>query len=61
MRIRIGDKVKIPAGGKAHPEAGHFGRCVWISKDQKTVAVQCDRSHHNKKNTVFMVKIDSEK
>ncbi|MDH5448449.1 MAG: hypothetical protein OEY24_06155 [Candidatus Bathyarchaeota archaeon] len=61
MRIEIGDKVKIPADGKFHPEAGHFGICVWISEDRKTVAVRCNRSHHGKKNAVFLVKINSKK
>jgi hypothetical protein len=58
--IKIGDRMKIPADGKFHPEAGHFGKVVWISEDGETVAIQCERSHHGK-NTVFIVKINSKK
>ena len=58
--IRIGDKMKIPADNKFHPEAGHSGKVVWISEDGKTVAIQCERSHNHKK-VVFMVEIDSKK
>ena len=53
--IRIGDKMKIPADNKFHPEAGHSGKVVWISEDGKTVAIQCER-RHNRKKAVFMVK-----
>jgi len=53
--------VKIPADAKSHPEGGHFGKYVWISENGKTVAVQCGKSHNSKKNTVFFVKINSEK
>jgi len=60
VEIKIGDRVKIPADGEFHPEEGHFGKCVWISEDGKTVAIQCERSHEGK-NTVFMVKINSKK
>jgi hypothetical protein len=56
MVIKIGDKVKIPVDERFHPEAGHFGICVWISEDGKIVAVQCERSHHGKKNAVFLMK-----
>jgi hypothetical protein len=61
MKIKCGDKVKIPADGRFHPEAGHHGTCVWISDDRETVAVRCDRSHHGKKNTVFLVRFGPEK
>jgi hypothetical protein len=50
--------MKIPADSEFHPEAGHFGKVVWISEDGKTVAIQCERRHNGKK-TVFMVKICS--
>ncbi len=60
MKIEIGDKMKIPADGKIHPEHGHFGKVVWISEDGETVAIQCERSHRGK-NTVFTVKINSKK
>ncbi len=59
--IKIGDRMKIPADGKFHPEHGHLGKVVWISRNGKTVAIQCERSHHGKKNTVFLVKINSKK
>ena len=56
--IKIGDKMKIPADNEFHPEAGHFGKVVWISEDGETAAIQCERRHNGKK-TVFMVKICS--
>ena len=58
--IRIGDKMKIPADNKFHPEAGHSGKVVWISEDGKTVAIQCERRHNGKK-AVFMVKTNSKR
>lgn len=58
--IKVGDRVKIPANKKIHPEEGHFGVCVWISKDGKSVAIRCERSHEGK-TTIFMVEINSEK
>ena len=58
--IKVGDRIKIPAHKNLHPEDGHFGNCVWISKDGKLVAVQCERSHEGK-TTIFMVEINSEK
>lgn len=60
MEINIGDRVKVPADKKFHPETGHFGICVWISEDGKTAAILCERSHEGKK-TAFMVEISSEK
>jgi len=60
MEIKIGDRMKIPADKKFHPEAGHLGKCVWIGENGKTVAIQCER-RHNHKNAVFLVKISSEK
>ena len=50
--------MKIPADNKFHPEAGHFGKVVWINEDGKTVAIQCEVRHKGK-NTVFTVKICS--
>ena len=58
--IKIGDKMKIPADQKFHPEYGHSGKVVWISEDGKTVAIQCEKRHNGKK-VVFMVKINSNK
>ena len=60
MEIKIGDKMKIPADNEFHPERGHLGKCVWISEDEKTVAIQCERRHNGKK-VVFMLKINSKK
>jgi len=61
VEIKIVDRMEIPADGKFHPETGHFGNHVWISKDGKTVTVQCRKSHHGKEKAVFLVKINSEK
>jgi hypothetical protein len=58
--IKIGDTMKIAADKKFHPEAGHFGKVVWISEDRKTVAIQCER-RHNGKQVVLMVKTNSKK
>jgi len=55
---KIGDRIKISADIKFHPEYGHSGIVVYISEDGKTVAIQCERSHNHKK-AVFMVEIDS--
>jgi len=52
--IKVGDTVKIPVDERSHPEGGHFGKCVWISEDGITVAVQCGKSHNGKKNTVSL-------
>ena len=60
MEIKIGDKMKIPADNEFHPEGGHFGKCVWISENGKTVAIKCETSH-NHRHPVFMVKINSKK
>ena len=60
MKIKRGDKVKIPAHRKLHPEEGHLGTCVWISENRETMAVRCDRSHQGKKNVVFLVRLGSE-
>ena len=59
--IKIEDRMKIPADGKFHPEHGHLGKVVWISQNEKTVAIQCEKRHQGKKNTVFLVKINSKK
>ncbi len=52
--------MEIPVDNKFHPEAGHFGKVVWIGEDGRTAAIQCERSHNHKK-AVFMVKIDFKK
>jgi hypothetical protein len=56
--IKIGDKMKIPAEQKFHPEHGHSGKVVWISEDGETVAIQCEKRHDGKK-VVFMVKTNT--
>jgi hypothetical protein len=61
MEMKIGDRMKIPTEGKAHPEEGHFGRIVWVKEDGKTVAIQCEGHHEGKKNVVFLVRFDSGK
>ena len=58
--IKVGDRIKIPADKNFHPEEGHFGICVWIGKDGKSVAIQCDRSHEGK-STVFIIEINYDK
>ena len=60
MEIKIGDRMKIPADDKAHPEEGHFGKIVWVKEDGKAVAIQCERLHDGK-NTVFIVTLNSRK
>jgi hypothetical protein len=56
--IEIGDKMKIPADQKFHPEYGHSGKVVWISEDGKTVVIQCEKRHNGKK-IALMVRINS--
>ena len=58
--IKIGDKLKIPASQKFHPERGHSGKVVYISEDGKTVTVQCEKRHDGKLISVMM-KINSTK
>ena len=58
--VKIGDKMKIPADQKFHPEDGHSGKVVWIGKDRKTVTIQCEK-RHNGKTIAVMVKINSVK
>ena len=61
MEIKIGDRMKIPAHDKVHPEEGHFGKIVWVKEDGKAVAIQCEGHHEGKKNVVFMVTFNSMK
>ena len=56
--IKIGDKMKIPANQKFHPEYGHSGKVVWLSEDRKTVTIQCEK-RHNSKTIAVMVRINS--
>jgi len=56
--IKIGDKMEIPVDNKFHPEYGHSGIVVYISEDEKTVAIQCEKRHNHKK-VVLMMKINS--
>ena len=58
MEIKIGDRMKIPADKKFHPEYGHSGKVVWISEDGKIVAIKCERLHNGKK-TVFLARRES--
>jgi len=58
--IKIGDKMKIPASQKFHPEYGHSGKVVWITEDGKTVTVQCEKKHAGKVISV-MIEINSKK
>ena len=57
-KLKVGDKVKIPVHDVFHPEAGHVGKIVYISGDEKTVTVKCDRKH-NGKVVAFNVSFES--
>jgi len=57
-KIKIGDRMKVPVHSVFHQEAGHFGKVVYISEDEKTVTVKCERKH-NGKTVAFNVAIDS--
>ena len=56
--IKLGDKMKIPVHSVFHQEAGHFGKVVYISEDEKTVTVKCDRKHGGK-TVAFNVALES--
>jgi hypothetical protein len=58
MKIKVGDKMKIPVHSVFHQEAGHFGKVVYISEDGNTVTVKCDRKH-NGKTVAFNVALES--
>jgi hypothetical protein len=47
-RIKIGDKMKIPAHKVLHPETGHIGEIVYVSVDGKTVTIKCEKKHDGK-------------
>ena len=59
VEYKIGDRMKIPADQRIHPEVGHAGKIVWISEDEKAVAITCEKKH-DQKTTVVMVKINSD-
>lgn len=46
--IKLGDKMKIPVHSIFHQESGHIGKVVYISEDEETVTVKCDRKHSGK-------------
>jgi hypothetical protein len=46
--IKIGDRMKIPAHIVFHKETGHFGKVVYVSEDNETVTIQCDKKHEGK-------------
>ena len=56
-KLKVGDKVKIPVHSVFHQETGHVGKVVYISADEKTVTVKCDRKH-NGKTVAFNVAIE---
>ena len=58
--IKIGDKMKIPADGKFHPEYRHSGKVVWISEDGRTVAIQFEKKHNGEKR-VFLTRTNSKR
>ena len=47
-KIKVGDKMNIPVHSVFHQEAGHVGKVVYISEDEETVTVKCDRKHGGK-------------
>ena len=58
--IKLGDKIKIPAHKVLHPESGHFGEIVYVSEDEKTVTVKCEKQHDGK-TVSLKVRINSQK
>jgi hypothetical protein len=52
--------MEIPVHEVMHPEAGHFGKVVYVSEDEKTVTIQCDEKHDGKTVSV-KVRINSQK
>ena len=48
IKIKIGDRMKIPVHSIFHQESGHFGKVVYISDDENTVTVKCNRKHGGK-------------
>ena len=56
-KLKIGDKLKIPVHSVFHQETGHAGKVVYISEDEKTVTVKCDRKH-NGKTVAFNVSLE---
>ena len=47
-KFKVGDRVKIPVHEVFHQEAGHFGKVVYISEDEETITVKCERKHNGK-------------
>ena len=47
-KVKIGDKIKIPVHSVFHQEAGHLGKVVYISEDEETITVKCERKHGGK-------------
>ena len=48
VNLKVGDKMKIPVHSVFHQESGHSGKVVYISEDEETVTVKCDRKHGGK-------------
>ena len=46
--VKIGERIKIPVHSVLHQEAGHLGKVVYISEDENTITVKCDRKHSGK-------------
>ena len=40
--------MKIPVHSIFHQESGHIGKVVYISEDEETVTVKCERKHGGK-------------
>jgi len=46
--MKVGDS-------RSCPKCKEKGKVVWISEDEKTLAVKCSKTHLGKKDTVFLV------
>jgi hypothetical protein len=57
-KVKLGEKIKIPAHSVFHQESGHMGKIVYVSDDGNTITVKCDRKH-NGKTIAFNVQLES--
>ena len=52
--------MEIPVHNVMHPEAGHVGKVVYVSEDEETVTIQCDKKHDGK-TLSLKVRINSQR
>ncbi len=57
-KVKVGEKIRIPAHSVFHQESGHIGKIVYVSDDGNTITVKCDRKH-NGKTIAFNVKLEA--